>query len=286
MQKTVGPLLDQSARKGSLADGSSCRVIADAAVMRLAHKTGTTGRMVQIAALQRGILPERYLRNWKSLNETDQIRLLESHVCIVGLGGLGGLVTETLARIGVGRMTLIDGDLFESHNLNRQLLSSTGNMGTPKADAAARRVTAIDPGIEVTAVNAFLTPANAGERVGASHVGVDCLDNVAARFTLASAAGQAGIPMVSAAIAGLAGHVTTLFPGDKGLEQIYGPEEQRNAAKGEEIHLGCLAPGVNLIASLEANEVVNILLERKNILRNRLLVVDLADYTFESLQLV
>ena len=92
--------------------------------------------------------------------------------------------------------------------------------------------------------------------------------------------------MVSAAVAGLSGHLTTIFPQDKGLETIYGPIDQLKADKGEEVHLGCLAPGVNLIASLECVEALKVLLDRKHALRNRMLVVDLTDYTFETLQLV
>jgi molybdopterin/thiamine biosynthesis adenylyltransferase len=114
---------------------------------------------------------------------------------------------------------------------------------------------------------------------------VDCLDNIPSRFALEAAAKRAGIPMVSAAIAGISGHVTTIFPEDKGLETIYGPEDQISMAKGAETRLGCLAPGVNLIASLECAEVLKVLLKKDTTLKNRLLVVDLADYTVESLQL-
>jgi molybdopterin/thiamine biosynthesis adenylyltransferase len=90
--------------------------------------------------------------------------------------------------------------------------------------------------------------------------------------------------MVSAAVAGISGHVTTIFPDDRGLENIYGPEDRLTVVKGAETHLGCLAPGVNLIASLECVEVLKVLLGRDNTLKNRLLVVDLSDYTIETLQ--
>jgi molybdopterin/thiamine biosynthesis adenylyltransferase len=240
---------------------------------------------VEIAALRQHIIPDRYLRNMKTLNEADQIRLLESTVCIVGMGGLGGLVTETLARMGVGRFRLIDGDVFEDHNLNRQLFSGVDRIGMPKVEAAVARVKTINPGLEVVATAAYMTPENADALVSSSTFVVDCLDNIPSRFTLEAAAKRAGIPMVSAAIAGIAGHVTTIFPEDKGLETIYGPEDQVSMATGAETRLGCLAPGVNLIASLECAEVLKVLLKKDTALKNRLLVVDLADYTVESLQL-
>jgi molybdopterin/thiamine biosynthesis adenylyltransferase len=279
------PNIDALARQTSLADGTPCRTIGPSEVMRLAEEAGVTGRIVEIEALRQNVLPVRYLRNRQTLCDADQIRLLESTACIVGLGGLGGLVTETLARMGVGRLFLIDGDKFEAHNLNRQLFSSMVAMGMPKAEAATARVRTINPGLEVVASATFLTPENGHTLVGASSIVVDCLDNISSRFALEAAARRAGIPMVSAAVAGISGHVTTVFPGDEGLEAVYGPVDQLEMVTGAETRLGCLAPGVNLMASLECAEVLKVLLGRDKTLKNSLLVVDLADYTFETLQL-
>ena len=277
--------IESLARAGTLADGTPCQRIGIADVTRLADEDHIAGRLVEIAALKRNILPERYLRNPKTLTCDDQIKLLEASVGIVGLGGLGGLVTEGLARLGVGRLQLIDGDAFEAHNLNRQLFSSVQAIGRAKADTAAQRVASINPGIEVTSRSVFVTPENADTLVGACSLVVDCLDNIPSRFVLEAAAKRAGIPMVSAAVAGIAGHVTTIYPTDKGLENIYGPADQLTAVSGDELRLGCLAPGVNLIASVESAEVVKIVLDKPNKLKNRLLMVDLNDYTVEVLHL-
>ena len=285
MENTLAHRLDTLALNTALADGTPCRTIEVGQVIRLAGEAGVTGRTVELAALRQHILPDRYLRNMKTLSEADQIRLLESTVCIVGLGGLGGTVTETLTRMGIGRFCLVDGDVFEGHNLNRQLFSSVDRIGMPKVDAAVMRVKTINPGLEVVATSAYLTPENADTLLGSCDLVVDCLDNIHSRFTLEAAAKRAGIPMVSAAVAGISGHVTTIFPEDKGLEIIYGPEDQLTMTKGAETQLGCLAPGVNLIASLECAEVLKVLLQNDKTLRNKLLVVDLADYTVETLQL-
>ena len=285
MKNSLAHRLDSLALNTALADGTPCRAIEAVEVIRLADEADVTGRTVELAALRQHILPDRYLRNMKTLSEADQIRLLESTVCIVGLGGLGGTVTETLARMGIGRFCLIDGDVFEAHNLNRQLFSDVDRIGMPKVDAAVMRVKTINPGLEVVATCAFLTPENADTLLGSCDLVVDCLDNIQSRFILEAAAKRAGIPMVSAAVAGISGHVTTIYPEDKGLELIYGPEAQLNRTKGAETRLGCLAPGVNLIASLECAEVLKVLLEKDKALKNKLLVVDLADYPFETLQL-
>ncbi|MGA6925050.1 MAG: HesA/MoeB/ThiF family protein [Desulfosarcina sp.] len=285
MTTTLSARLDTLAREVALNDGTPCRTIAAAEVMRLSEEVDLSGRLIEIAALRQDILPDRYLRNMRTLTMADQIRLLESAVCVVGLGGLGGLVTDTLARLGIGRLHLIDGDRFEAHNLNRQLMSSMATIGNPKTEAAAMNVRRINPGIIVNTSDTYLTTENAETLVASCNLAVDCLDNIRSRFALETATKRTGIPMVSAAVAGMSGHVTTIFPGGQGLADIYGPEEALKADHGVEAQLGCLAPGVNLIASLECAEALKILLGRDGSLVGKLLIVDLADYTFEALQL-
>jgi molybdopterin-synthase adenylyltransferase len=274
------------ARDMRLSDGTACQAIGVEALAHLSRETGIDLKAIEIAALKQSILPERYVRNRKMLSIENQVTLLESALCIVGLGGLGGLVCDTAARLGIGRLVLIDGDVFEDHNLNRQLLSRTDRLGVHKADAAAMHVEAINPAITVTAIATPLTSSNASRLIDASlNLVVDCLDTIHARFDLQTAARRVGVPMVSSAIAGMYGHVTTIFPEDTGLELVYGPEKARRSDRGVEGSLGCLAPAVNLIASLASAEVLKLLLGRGHLLRNRLLVADLNDSTFETLRL-
>ena len=117
-------------------------------------------------------------------------------------------------------------------------------------------------------------------------IAVDCLDNIQARFILEKAAKKAGIPMVSAAVAGFSGQITAIFPEDRGLELVYGPEQSLSAARGAETTLGNLAFTVSLMASLECAEVVKILLNKNSDLRNQLLIVDLKEPTFERIRLL
>jgi hypothetical protein len=105
-------------------DAQVCRVLPFEHVVLLARDAGLTRREVEIAALERHVLPQRYLRNYGTLGIEGQLLLARSHVAVIGLGGLGGYVVEGLARMGVGKLTLVDGDVFFDHNLNRQLLSS------------------------------------------------------------------------------------------------------------------------------------------------------------------
>jgi molybdopterin/thiamine biosynthesis adenylyltransferase len=99
---------------------------------------------------------------------------------------------------------------------------------------------------------------------------------------LEGAAKQAGIPLISAAVAGLSGQITTIFPEDTGLELIYGPKKELQQSKGVETTLGCLPQAVMLTAAAESAEVIKVLLDQP-VLRDRLLMIDVATHTYEVL---
>jgi molybdopterin/thiamine biosynthesis adenylyltransferase len=186
----------------------------------------------------------------------------------------------------VGQLNLVDGDRFEDHNLNRQLLCTQHRIGTSKARAAAERVCAINSSLAVEAYEEFLDSKNAPRLIRDSDAVVDCLDNIESRFVLEAAAKAANIPMVSAAVAGLSGQVTTIFPQDEGLELIYGPIDRLTSPKGAETVLGCLPQAVGLIAAAESGEVIKVLLgQDKQLLRNQMLWVDMSANTYETLKL-
>ena len=267
-------------------DGTPLKTLTAEQVHVLASNNQLGEKEIEIAALAQGVVPLRYARNLKSYTCVDQIRLLNASAAIVGLGGLGGSVLEILTRAGVGRLALIDGDRFEEHNLNRQLVCTQARLGDQKAQAAGERARAINPAVHVDVHPVYLSDKNALELIGTCDVVLDCLDNIIARFVLAQAAKIAGIPMVSAAVAGLAGHVTTIFPQDDGLELIYGPRASVQNGTGAETSLGSLPQTVMLIASVESAEALKILTgHTTELLRNRLWVTDLSSNTFEILSL-
>jgi len=253
-------------------------------VAGLAKFFEVSGRHIEIAALEESIVPERYSRNMKAFSTNDQATLLKSRVSIVGLGGLGGAVTEILARIGIGALNLIDGETFEDCNLNRQFLCTHHLLAKYKAEAAVKRVNEINSSIVVQEHYEFLDEKNTDGLIDNSDVIVDCLDNLKTRFLLERASKKVGSPLVSAAVAGAFGHVTSIFPEDRGLKLIYG-ESDNITQKGAEASLGCLPYTVMLLASLETSEVVKILLSKGSVLRNKLLVTDLMDNRLEVLDL-
>lgn len=274
----------QSSTEAAYPDAAPYRSISVSEVKRLSTRMGISGRYIELAAITENIVPERYARNQRSLGLRGQAALLESEVTIIGLGGLGGAVTEILARIGIGRLTLVDGDSFEDSNLNRQFLSTWDSLGQSKAGAARQRIEAINDSVEVVAHQQFLDAKNGKQFLSHAHLAVDCLDNLPARFWLEAACQDSGCPLVSAAVAGTTGHVTTIFPEDRGLRLIYG-DPQKVPLKGAEASLGTLPYAVTSLAALECAEVVKVLLKKDCLLRNKLLIADFDTAQFEVMQL-
>ena len=152
---------------------------------------------------------ERY--NAPAISPEEQKILGAKRVFVAGCGGLGGYVVEYLGRIGVGHLTIADGDVFSASNLNRQLLSTEKTLGKPKPLCAKERLEQINPLVSVTPVCQNIDRENAGALLDGHDVAVDALDNGTARKILAQAANDAGIPLVSGAISGWLGRVFIVF---------------------------------------------------------------------------
>ena len=226
-------------------------------------------------------LSNRYDRNKTALSEEECTALANKRIVVVGCGGLGGLVIEALARIGVGSLRVIDGDVFEESNLNRQLLCTEEALGREKALVAVERVEAINSDVAVEPIVTFVEEGNASELLANADCVVDCLDNLEARFWTAHACQQLGIPIVYGAIAGWFGQVCTVHPGDVSFVSIYGEPF------GESQHkkLGNLPFTAYAIASLQASEAVKVVLGKPGQVRNRLLMVDLLDGSVDDVEL-
>jgi len=252
-------------------------------VHELAETFGSV-REVELAALDAEIVPARYARNVGTIGLDGQRQLLQATVAIVGLGGLGGYVAEALARMGVGRLILIDGDYFEAHNLNRQLFSGEGHLGASKAEAACQRVNEVNAAVETVCHTEVLTSENLARLLEGADVVVDALDRLPTRLILQDGARDLDIPMVHGSIGGFLGQVMTIFPEDAGLHALYGDGEDL-PEQGLESELGTPAPTPMVVAAWEAQEVVKLLTGRGQLLRGRLLVIDMESGTSQILKL-
>lgn len=224
------------------------------------------------------MLKERYVRNVSSLSEEECAQLADKTVVIAGCGGLGGVVMEALARVGVGRLRLVDGDFFEESNLNRQLLCTEATVGRRKTDVAVERVHEINSDVQTEAVDAFLDEKNARRILAGADVVVDCLDSLEARFWTAHACQELNVPIVYGAIAGWFGQVCTVYPGDVSFATVYGEP----AGTSQHEALGNLPSTSFAVAAVQAAETVKALLGRPGQIRNRLLMIDLLDGSVED----
>ena len=213
----------------------------------------------------------RYLRN-KNLMSDDEITLLsQKKVCVLGLGGLGGYIVEMLSRIGVGSLTLVDGDVFDETNLNRQLFSSMNNLGSSKALEAEKRVRGINPLTKVIPVYEFVDSSNAMKIIANHDVIVDALDSIDLRKYIAKACTELNLPLVHGAIAGWYGQVATIYPNDTTLDILY----PKDIKRGIEKELGNPSFTPALVASIQVSEVIKLLLNRGDLLRNSFMMIDL-----------
>jgi molybdopterin-synthase adenylyltransferase len=252
--------------------GEARLVIEDRELMEWALQRGIPPRVAQVDAIEAGIVPLRYLKNLSAIGLPEQARICKSSVLICGCGGLGGVLINLLARIGVGVLRMVDGDTFSPSNLNRQWLCDTHHLSQPKALVAEQQVRAINPLVAVEASVDLLDESNADDLLHGMDLVMDALDNLPGRFLLAEAAHRLGIPFIHGAATGWWGQASTFVPDSpRNLTAIYGSRRSRDPA---EISMGVLGPAPSLIGSLQAFEAIRLLTGRNPAYADRLLYFD------------
>jgi len=279
--KEIGARLRELAQAVEGAGGQTLWLVPLAALRQVAGEHAVSERDVEVAALQERLLPARYQRSLGTAGWEGQLALLRSTVGIVGAGGLGGWIIEALARMGVGRIIVIDGDVFGENNLNRQALATEANLGQSKVEAARQRVAQVNSAVEVVVHQLQVDEEQMVHLLRGSDVIVDALDALPTRLQLQRAARRLNRPMVHGAIAGFVGQVMTILPGDRGLEGLYG--DGRVPERGIEVQWGNPAATPMMVAAWEVQEVIKLLTGRGQPLRNRLLFMDSESGTVDLL---
>lgn len=222
------------------------------------------------------------------LNDFDvvgQERLLRATVLVVGLGGLGCPAALYLAAAGVGTLLLADGDAVELGNLQRQIAHGDADIGHNKAASAAESIAKLNPGVAVEVIPRQLTEADMPGLIGRADLVVDATDNYTARFALNRACIAAGVPMVSAAAVRSEGQISVFDPvrGGPCYRCLYPDTDNDTALRCSES--GVLAPVVGVLGSLQAMEALKILAGYGEILRGKLLLLDLRSMDIRRLVL-
>jgi molybdopterin/thiamine biosynthesis adenylyltransferase len=214
----------------------------------------------------------RYYRQIKfpDFNETGQEKLKNSHVLIAGVGGLGSLSSIYLTRAGIGHIIIVDNDLVELADLNRQILYQDENIGERKVDSAHKRLLGMNPHVEITPIFEKIQKENVLRIVKGAQVVVDGLDNFETRFLLNSICVKENIPFIYGGIDGLNGAITTIIPNETPcLSCIFRntPTEKKDFSP-----VFGFVPG--FIASLQSMETIKLLANIGIPLAGKLLLFD------------
>ncbi len=245
-------------------------------ILTLAEVQKLTPREIEKKHLEKGIVPLHYIRNINAISQAEQLKLLDAQVGVCGCGGLGMYIISHLARMGVGHISFWDPDIFSESNLNRQLFASYTNLGQSKVEVCRQFIQQINPAVSLTASQSRWEDADQS-LLRRQQVLVDALDNIPSRLLLAQVGAREEIPLVHGAVGGWYGQITVIMPGDQSLQDLYGA----SVGEGLEKEQGTLPFTAAVVASLQAAEVIKLLLERESDLRDEICMVDLLDLSIE-----
>lgn len=208
-------------------------------------------------------------KNLAILTEEEQKLLSEKKILVAGCGGLGGSVIELLVRSGFLNLTLVDGDVFEPSNMNRQLLCTTKTLGTSKALAAAERARLISPEIRIEAVTEFITEENIKDLIHGKDLVIDALDSAEGRLMLEDACAEENIFLVHGAVRSWMVQVAVCPPGAGLLHLLYSGDTHFEKTGG--------GIGVNVFtcASFEVIEAIKLMAGWEDTLEGQVLFFDL-----------
>ena len=213
-----------------------------------------------------------------------QLRLRNARVCVAGVGGLGSVAAMQLAAMGVGYLRLVDYDVVERSNLQRQHLYDTSAVGYPKVEVAARRLSEMNPYIEIEPLPLAIGGHNAEEILKGVDVVVDGLDRMSPRYAINRACVRLGLPYVFGAAVSMYGNTSTILPHETACLECFQGSAEDEALPSCAV-LGVHPAIIGLIASIEVAETTRILLRQTPRLANKLLHCDIEALEFEEIRL-
>lgn len=230
---------------------------------------------------------ERYSRHLlvPEVGEAGQTRLLDAKVLLVGAGGLGSPAGFYLAAAGVGTLGVVDSDVVDRSNLQRQILHTNASVGRPKTESAAERIAALNPDVRVVRHDLRLDAGNVLEVMAPYDIVVDGCDNFTTKYLVTDAAVLTGKPVVYGSIYRFDGQASVFVPGDGPCYRCLYPEPTPSelAPSCDEAGVLGVLPGV--IGLIQATEALKLLLGRGQTLKGRLLTYDALAMTFREYKL-
>ena len=213
-----------------------------------------------------------------------QEKLLASRVLIIGMGGLGSPIAMYLAAAGIGHLVLVDDDVVELSNLQRQIAHGTKDIGLSKVESAKQTIQELNPDIKVTAYAERLDTDKLLEEVVAADIVIDGTDNFTTRFALNESSVKNKTPLVSGAAIRMEGQVSVFnkTPNSPCYRCLYKDEGELDTSCSTN---GVLSPVVGIIGSVQATEALKVLLNIGETLDGKLLVLDALHMEWRTLKL-
>jgi molybdopterin/thiamine biosynthesis adenylyltransferase/rhodanese-related sulfurtransferase len=230
---------------------------------------------------------KRYSRHLlvPEVGEQGQIKLLDAKVLLIGAGGLGSPAAYYLAAAGVGTLGIVDADIVDESNLQRQILHNTSRIGRLKVDSARETIEALNPDVKVVTVNDRLTKDNVVELIANYDVILDGTDNFPTRYLLNDASVIARKPVVHGSIFRFEGQLTVFKPYDGPCYRCLYPEPPPMELAPSCAEAGVLGILPGIVGLLQATEVIKLILEKGEPLVGRLLTFDALSAEFQELKL-
>ena len=203
-----------------------------------------------------------------------QAKIAKSRILCVGAGGLGSPVIQYLAAAGIGHLTIIDDDVVDISNLQRQIIHRTKDLGTPKAESAKRYVHDLDPNVSVNSITERLTSKNAKDLFSGHDIIIDGTDNIPTRYLIDETCKELGIPWVYGSVYRFEGQVSVFnFDGGPTYADLFpeAPPDDLIPSCSEAGVLGVL-PGI--VGSLQVNEAIKVIVGIGMPLVGKLLIYD------------
>jgi len=210
-----------------------------------------------------------------------QLKLKNSKVCVVGVGGLGNPITTRLVAMGVGTLRIVDRDVIELSNLHRQTMFDEDDVGQVKVEIAAKKLQKLNPDCKIEALAVSVNDYTALEVVEGCDVVVDALDSVNARYALNKACVKFGIPFVTGAAVGVSGQIFTILPGTSACYHCMFPsldEDTMPTCSLEGVHPSILS----IVGGIEVAEAVKVITGKKPSLSDKILHVDIENLDFTT----
>lgn len=200
----------------------------------------------------------RYRRQVSLIGTTNQQKLVDAHIAVIGAGGLGSPALLYLAGAGIGRITLIDDDVVDQSNLHRQVIHREDSVGVPKAESAAAQMAALNPSVSVTVVRERLTWPNAVSLLQGVDVLLDGTDNFDTRHVVSFAAARLGIPHVWGSILGHEAQMSVFWAGHGPIYEDLFPAPPGVGVVPNCAQAGVLGPVVGVVGSAMAMETLKL----------------------------